>query len=676
MTKPPIDLRAVLAGKAELIVHGADRTVTARALAKLLAEKCDYLFVQGGKPVIVLGEDDAPPTMRPAGVNEIIIAAHKLCQPIGYKDGQRQEITLPDKVAELYLAMPEEWRLRPLTSFASGPMLRDDGSISCEKGYDAATGVYIYNIPKITVPDQPSREDAKSALATLRRAFRTFAFADRKIVIEKMNADGETIDVEVVDLKQPPGKDESTFLTALLTAVARPSLPLAPGVVERGPPHSGSGVGKGLLAHAKSIIAHGDRAHAAVLGEHKEEFDKGLTAELLRGRQFVFIDNLNNVTLRSRVLCAVLGERDADLRRLGGGMESASPAFIDITGNGLAIAEDLVRRLITIELDAKCENPEQRKFAGDFLTDIESRRAELLQAALIIWRWGRQAKLKSKGSKPLGGFEQWTAWVRDPLVALGCQDPVARITDLKTSDPDRLATLDIFVTWWERHQDKAVKASELHDDVQALIVPDVKKRSRQNVVDKVAKLAGTQVGGFRLTSDKDDKEKGDKGYWTPLSYKLLQISKDETKSEEDTTSDSGTQAAAEGAAAHGEAEAHACAHCGRADGIVYPMKDIRRGDPIKPPPGGMPMVHLHEGCTQAFFANGSAEPGLSPGRIRELAAWYLDRATAQHEANEAGDISSAELDADLRLILREEVFPEFVEIEFERVMKAVFSEIA
>ena len=74
--------------------------------------------------------------------------------------------------------------------------------------------------------------------------------------------------------------------------------------------------------------------------------------------------------------------------------------------------------------------------------------------------------------------------------------------------------------------------------------------------------------------------------------------------------------------------------------------------------------------------NGTAEPGLSPGRIRELAAWYLDRATAQHEANEAGDISSAELDADLRLILREEVFPEFVEIEFERVMKAVFSEIA
>src|SRR5262249_8654987 len=135
---PPIALRDVLAGKPELVVHGGDLTTSARALAKLLAEKCDYLFVHGGKPVIVeLGEDDAPPSMRPAGVNEIIIAAHKLCQPIRYKDGERLEVTLLDKVAELYLAMPEDWRLRPLVSFANSPMLRDDGTIHCENGYDA-----------------------------------------------------------------------------------------------------------------------------------------------------------------------------------------------------------------------------------------------------------------------------------------------------------------------------------------------------------------------------------------------------------------------------------------------------------------------------------------------------------------------------------------------------------
>jgi hypothetical protein len=60
--------------------------------------------------------------------------------------------------------------------------------------------------------------------------------------------------------------------------------------------------------------------------------------------------------------------------------------------------------------------------------------------------------------------------------------------------------------------------------------------------------------------------------------------------------------------------------------------------------------------------------GLSQGRIRELARWYLDRAEAQRQ--ETGDVSSAELDAGLRQVLAERIFPEFVETEFERVMQA------
>lgn len=410
--EPPIVLRDVLAGKPDLVVHGADLTVTARALAKLLAEKCDNLFVHDYKVVVVEpGDDDDIPRMRLAGCDEITIAAHKHCQPVESKSSnERRQLTLPKRVAELYIAMPEEWRLRPLRGITTAPILHDDGSIRWEPGYDAATGLFCAcSLPALSVPEKPTEEDAKHALATLRREVRTFAFADCQTVVEKTSVDGEAINIAVVKLDQPLGKDESAFLVMLLTAIARASLPLAPGAVVRGPSHSGSGVGKGLLAHAMSIIALGKRARAAALGERKEEFDKGLTAELLLGRPFVLIDNLNKVTLRSRLLCAVLGERDADLRKLGAGMESASPAFIVITGNALAPTEDLVRRLITIELDAKCENPEQRKFAGDFLTDIESRRAELLQAALTIWRYGRQAKLKSKGSKPLGGFEQWTA---------------------------------------------------------------------------------------------------------------------------------------------------------------------------------------------------------------------------------------------------------------------------
>jgi hypothetical protein len=47
-------------------------------------------------------------------------------------------------------------------------------------------------------------------------------------------------------------------------------------------------------------------------------------------------------------------------------------------GNGLTVTEDLARRFIVCELDARCEDPESRSFASGFLKDIERQRAELL----------------------------------------------------------------------------------------------------------------------------------------------------------------------------------------------------------------------------------------------------------------------------------------------------------
>src|SRR5262249_59814845 len=55
--EPPIVLRDVLASKPDLVVHGADLTVTARALAKWLAEKCENLFLHNGKPALVIPAD-------------------------------------------------------------------------------------------------------------------------------------------------------------------------------------------------------------------------------------------------------------------------------------------------------------------------------------------------------------------------------------------------------------------------------------------------------------------------------------------------------------------------------------------------------------------------------------------------------------------------------------------
>jgi hypothetical protein len=498
---PPFVLHSALKDKPDLVVHAADLTVTARALAKLLAEQHENLFVHNRRPVLVLPADqNRAPTTRPVTCDEVIIAAHKVCQPIKYKDGEWLKVTLPDKVAELYLAMPEEWRLRPLTSFANSPMLRDDGTIHCESGYDASTGVLVYNIPKITVPDKPSREDANRALATLRYPFRTFAFADRIEVDEIFSVGGDKFIVKVVDLKQPTGRDENAFLAALLTAVCRPSLPIAPAIAVRGVSLSGSGVGKKLLLNAISHVAFGQGAASVSLGKG-EEFGKGLVATAIRPEPMMVIDNVNGRKLQSDELCTILTDRPAMLRVLGASeLKEANPRmFIGITGNAYTLAEDLVRRTIVAELDAKVENPELRRFAGDFLADIAQQRPQLLQAALTMWRYGRQ-QVKSN-SPPLGGFEQWSAWVRDPLVALGCEDPVsvAEIAKLKTSDPTRLETAEIFQAWHEHHGDDEVTANELHDTVKALLVPDPARRKTWPLASPSSTARGSPASISRRT---------------------------------------------------------------------------------------------------------------------------------------------------------------------------------
>ena len=77
------------------------------------------------------------------------------------------------------------------------------------------------------------------------------------------------------------------------------------------------------------------------------------------------------------------------------------------------------------------------------------RRPELLTALLTIWRWGVLEESLPAG-KPLGGFAQWCRWVRDPLLALGCRDPIERVSEAKQRDSRRQALFELFQLWWEK----------------------------------------------------------------------------------------------------------------------------------------------------------------------------------------------------------------------------------
>jgi hypothetical protein len=167
--------------------------------------------------------------------------------------------------------------------------------------------------------------------------------------------------------------------------------------------------------------------------------------------------------------------------------------------------------------DARMEDPEQRRFEVSILDEVKLRRIELLAGLLTIWRYGRLDSSIGQG-RPLGSYDQWCSWVRDPLLALGCCDPVARVSEAKLRDPTRQAIVTLFDLWWEKHHDCLIKANDLHDDVRH--AADPQGRGRQFLAAYLERLAGTRLGGFVLT------RQASPGKWGAATYQLQRTSSD------------------------------------------------------------------------------------------------------------------------------------------------------
>jgi putative DNA primase/helicase len=503
--------------KPELIVPTDNLPAAANSVRDLLAAGAGF-FEWGAPAKIITSGDGELPQIVPLTIEHVVYEVHERRRVIERKPGgKRIPATLRERVAEIYIiAKKGEWNLRRLGGVTTAPLLGEDGSIRVVEGYDPESRQYCANVPVLEVPERPTERQARDALRLLRLAFQTFPFAD-----SEWYRDTE-LDLELVDVDRPPGLDESAFLAGLMTAVCRPSLYLAPGLMLVAL-SSGSGSGKGLLVRAISLIAYGARP-VPFAPKKGEEQEKTITSALLEGRTMVFLDNVNDAVLSSPTLEQAQTERPFAVRLFHTqkfGVLDATPMIV-AAGNGLSPSQDLVRRFagMFVQLNARVENASLRRFpVADqaFLAEIEHRRRELLGAVLTIWRWGRQTREDLKVGLPFGSYSDWTRWCRDPLFTLGCRDPVERLEDLAAADPRRQNKLAIFTAWWERHGDTPVTAKDLHEEVKKLIDPEgggVLQRLRP----WLGHQDGVRLAGFEFRADKnpDPKRKRE-----PRTYRLI-----------------------------------------------------------------------------------------------------------------------------------------------------------
>lgn len=343
----------------------------------------------------------------------------------------------------------------------------------------------------VDIRPRPTTAEAKAALRRIRKVMGAVAWADGERAINEQG-------FEETDLDAPPGLDEASGLLALMTCVCRPSLELAPAFAAIAAALSGSGVGKTYLIEIISLLAFGRPPQVVSLGRDEAEQEKRLIGAYLEGSPVLLFDNMNGQTFRCDPLASLITTGSFRVRKLGGSDTFAvnSRAMAFFTGNDFKFGEDLIRRGIVIKLDARLENPESRRLPRGVLADVLAQRGKYLSDVLTVWRWGRQNRRDLPRGRPLAGFEAWAEWCRDPLLALGCPDPLSRLDETRFADPYRARTMAILAAWWAAHGNTLISAFDLAESVLVCIHPE--KRSRQYVAPQVSKLVGTRVGGFVL----------------------------------------------------------------------------------------------------------------------------------------------------------------------------------
>ncbi len=266
------------------------------------------------------------------------------------------------------------------------------------------------------------------------------------------------------------------------------------------------GTGKGLLAQAIVFVSTG--AYPGVVSEkdNNEELRKTITALLLEGASAVLIDNVTR-RLGQVSLAALLTARTWRDRLLGKSktVEVPNRTLWIVTGNNVAMNDEMARRSVRIRLDAGVEEPWHRQgFRHDPLLEwADEHRGELVWAALVL-----VANWLARGAEPftertLGSFEPWARVVGGVLRDAGIEGFLqGRERMHSEADRDSASWAALFDVWWREYGDRPMTAGELlavAEDALPEVVGNGSDRSRLTRLGlALGRKRGRVFAGLRL----------------------------------------------------------------------------------------------------------------------------------------------------------------------------------
>jgi hypothetical protein len=330
--------------------------------------------------------------------------------------------------------------LPPLRGMIGAPVLRPDGTLLQQPGYDEATGLFLASTVHLPpVPDQPTPKQVAAAKTFLLGQF-------------------------LHDFPWRTPADRANYLALLATPILRPfTRCLSPfGIVDATMPASG----KTILTACLGMLC-GQRV--LTWTDNDEELRKAITSVLADQAGVIVFDNLaEGSVIDSAVLARLVTERTWTDRRLGSNAAISAPndRLWLATGNNLRTGGDMASRTVWVRLDPDMPHPEAR--TGFSIPNLDTWILHPTNQARVLWHllvlvldWTAHGAHPSTSVPAMRQFTRWAQHLGGLLEHHDIGGFLTNAADNRDLDDDAAEWRAFLMRWHELHGDRHLSANEL-----------------------------------------------------------------------------------------------------------------------------------------------------------------------------------------------------------------------
>jgi hypothetical protein len=379
--------------------------------------------------------------------------------------------------------------LPPLAGVVRQPYFREnDGVLVRQPGYDPQSQLFGVFDARQFVLKGPTLEAAQQSLVMVEELLAEFHFVTPA--------------------------DKAAALSAIFTAVVRPTLPHAPAFHVRAPIF---GSGKTYLCELIGSFAGPGGNQKVSYPMTSEEATKVILSLLLTSPAVVEFDDMDTDWIPHGTIKRMLTAENITDRILGVSKTatvSTRTLFLG-SGNNVGPIRDLLRRVLTIHVDPRCPTPATNVYAGRPVEKVRRRRADYVSAILTIieaWKAAGQPVDDAKNIVTYDGA--WSHYCRYPLMWLGHPDPATSLFEQISRDPDSDILGALMQEWHlefgsmpttvRRVVDRTFTSSNLLDAIREFPVEERGEINRSKLGWILKKNANRIVNGFEFQQSEAD----------------------------------------------------------------------------------------------------------------------------------------------------------------------------